>query len=147
MATSCVQCGAVFPVDEICQGRFDACLALEFTQPAYGAVHHLTVPCYMLQHNAYSRAGWIEARKLLAKFVQDGWMPAQARRQARGVIDSGNRTWHVTKGDKLPGVESIAWSFTLAQVRLETADLYCADVLQWARSILTDSQPFLIELF
>jgi hypothetical protein len=45
-------------------------MALEYENPsAYGAVHHLTVACYMLQHNAYSRDVWLEARKMLAQFI------------------------------------------------------------------------------
>lgn len=107
-------------------------------QPAYGAVHHLSVPCYLLQHNVYSQRGWLEVRKLLSRFVYDGWTPAMARRAIQAQATS-RRTWNLTRGPKLPGVELIAWSFTIADVRLGRAEDYCADVLTWARRVLTDS--------
>jgi hypothetical protein len=54
-------------------------------------------------------------------------------------MDSGQRTWSITRGPKLAGVESIAWTRTIADVRLDTAEHYCADVRAWAESILVDS--------
>mgnify|MGYP006998749610 FL=1 len=107
-------------------------------QPAYGAVHHLSVPCYLLQHNVYSQRGWLEVRKLLSRFVYDGWTPAMARRAIQAQATS-RRTWNLTRSPKLPGVEQIAWSFTIADVRLGRAEDYCADVLTWARRVLADS--------
>lgn len=139
MSFTCPQCGAYFPSEETCEDRFNLSQVTELEQPAYYAVHHLSVPCYMLQHNAYSREGWIEVWKLLAKFVHEGWTPAMARRQSRVSADSGQRTWSFTKGAKLPGVEEIIWSMTIADVRLDTAEAYCEDVRQWARQILADS--------
>lgn len=146
MPFTCSQCGAVFISDETCQDRFNVSQIKEIEQPAYYAVHHLSVPCYMLQHNAYSRKGWIEVRKLLSKFVYDGWTPALARRQNRVNADSGHRTWSFTKGPKLPGVENIAWSYTIAEVRLNTAESYCADARHWAESILADSEQLIHKL-
>ncbi len=140
MSFTCPRCGAVFPSDETCQDRFNASQLKEIEQPAYYAVHHLSVPCYMLQHNVYSREGWLEVRKLLSKFVNDGWTPAMARRQNRVIADSGHRTWSFTRGAKLPGVEQIVWNYTIADVRLDTAEAYCADVRHWAASILADSE-------
>lgn len=116
---------------------------MELDDPAYYAVHHLSVPCYMLQHNAYSREGWLEVRTLLSKFVHEGWTPEMARRQIRVNMDSGQRSWSITGGPKLPGVETIVWSFSLANVRLDTAETYCADVRRWAERILADTQQLL----
>ena len=145
MPFTCAQCGAIFTTDETCQNRFNIAQIKEQEQPAYYAVHHLSVPCYMLQHNAYSREGWIEVRRLLAKFVYDGWTPAMARRRSRVNADSGHQTWSFTRGAKLPGVEDIAWSYTIADVRLDTAESYCADVRHWAESILADSEQLIQE--
>ncbi len=59
-------------------------MALEYENPiAWGAVHHLTVTCYMLQHNAYSGDVWLEARKMLAQFIQEGHFEAHLRRMRR----------------------------------------------------------------
>jgi hypothetical protein len=143
MSSTCPQCGAQLAPDETCQDRFNLCLVKEFELAAYGAVHHLTVPSYMLQHNIYSRAGWLEAREGLAQFVRQGLMPARARQQNRGRLDSGHRTWSVTKGPKMPGVEAIHWTFTVAEVRLDTAENYCADVRRWAESVLEDSEALI----
>jgi hypothetical protein len=140
MSFLCPQCGAVFSSEESCQDRFNASQLMELEQPDRYAVHHLSVPCYMLQHNAYSREGWLEVRKLLSKFIYAGWTPAMARREARVSADSGHRTFSFTKGPKLPGVEQIVWRYTIANVRLDNAEFYCADVRHWAESILADSE-------
>ncbi len=145
MSFICPQCKAVFTTDETCQDRFNIIQMKEQEQPAYYAVHHLSVPCYMLQHNAYSREGWIQVRQLLAKFVYDGWTLAMARRRSRVNADSGHRTWSFTRGAKLPGVEDIVWSYTIANVKLDTAESYCADVRHWAESILADSEQLIQE--
>jgi hypothetical protein len=146
MSFTCPQCGAVFTTDKACQDRFNVIQMKELEQPAYYAVHHLSVPCYMLQHNAYSREGWIQVRQLLAKFVYDGWTPAMARQHSRVNADSGHRTWSFTRGAKLLGVEDIVWSYTIAAVGLDTAESYCADVRHWAESILADSEQLVRKL-
>jgi hypothetical protein len=146
MSFTCPHCGAVFVSGETCQDRFNAILSKEMEQAAYGAVHHLSVPCYMLQHNAYTREGWLEVRKLLTKFIYEGWTPARARRQNRVNADSGHRAWSFTRGAKLPEVEKIAWSRTIADVRLDTAEVYTADVRRWAESILADSEQLMGKL-
>jgi hypothetical protein len=143
MPHTCPHCRATFPGEETCQERFNISQLKEVEQPAYYAVHHLSVPCYMLQHNVYSRQGWLEVQKLLSKFVYVGWTPAMARRQYRVNADSGQRTWSFTKGAKLSGVENVIWSFTSADIRLETAEAYCADVTQWAKGILADTEDLI----
>ena len=146
MPYSCPQCRAAYATSETCQDRFDAGQLAEIEQPTMYAVHHLSVPCYMLQHNAYSYPGWVEVRELLSKFVYGGWTPNMARRQARVSADSRHRTWSFTKGPKLPGVEDIAWNCTIADVRLTPSELYCADVRRWAESILADSEELIRSL-
>jgi hypothetical protein len=107
--------------------------------PAYLAVHHLSVPCFMLQHNHYSREGWIRVRQVLVRFPS-GLTPQEAHRAYRNAIASGKRTYSFTKGPKLAGVESIGWTRTIADVRLDTAEHYCADVWAWAEGIVRDSE-------
>ncbi len=146
MNFTCPQCGATFKTNETCHDRFSLSQIKEMEQPAYYAVHHLSVPCYMLQHNAYSRQGWLEVRKLLSKFVYEGWTPAMARRQIRGYAESSHRKWSFTRGAKLPGVEKIVWRNTIANIRLATAEDYCADVRRWAESILSDTEQLACEI-
>jgi hypothetical protein len=63
MSLKCPLCGGEFASIEQCRERFDLCMALEYQNPsAYGAVHHLSVVCYMLQHNAYSDEVWLGFR-------------------------------------------------------------------------------------
>ncbi len=142
----CPQCGAQYPTDETCRDRFDLCLAKEFEQPAsYGSVHHLTVACYMLQHNLYSRKAWLEAREMVAQFIRQGRAPADVRRQNRKRLDSGQRRWSVTKGAKIAMLDGIAWTRTIADVRLDASDLYCADVKLWAEGVLADTEGIPLE--
>jgi hypothetical protein len=94
----------------------------------------------MLQHNAYSREAWVEARKMVAQCIQDGVTPAEIREMNRSKFDRGRRKWSVTKGAKLAEFDTIVWSRTIADVRLDDPEVYCADVKLWAMSVLSDSQ-------
>jgi hypothetical protein len=147
MSQKCPQCSGEFPPDEQCRDRFDLCMAMEFENPTtYGAVHHLTVACYMFQHNAYSRDAWLEVRKMIAQFIQGGITPAEMRKQNRSRFSSRHRTWRVTKGANLSEFDAIVWSRTIADVRLDNPATYCADVELWAISVLADTQTLIQEL-
>ncbi len=122
-------------------------MALEYENPiAWGAVHHLTVTCYMLQHNAYSGDVWLEARKMLAQFIQEGVSPAAMRERNRARFDSAHRSWSVTKGAKLSEFEMLVWSCTIADVRLDDPETYCSDIKLLAISVLTDSETLMRKL-
>ena len=137
MPYTCPLCGAIYPSGETCQARFEACLALEYENPtAYGAVHLLTVACYMLQHNLYSRRGWLETRQMLAQTLRLGTTPEEIRKEYQRRLDSGQRQWSVTKGEKLGEFDAIRWSCTIADVQLDSPERYVAAVRQWAISVL-----------
>ena len=138
MPYTCPQCGASYSTDETCEDRFNISQVTELERPGYYAVHHFSVPCYMLQHNGYSRRGWLEVYTLLAEFV-GGLHPDEARARVRSEVGSNKRTWSFTRGEKLVGVAGIAWTRTIAEVRLDTAEHYCADVRAWAASIIADA--------
>lgn len=147
MIQKCPQCGADLPFDESCRHRFDRCLAFEYENPGtFGAVHHLTVVCYMLQHNAYTRPVWLAARQMVAQFVRDGLTPAEMRQQIRAQLANGQRNWRVTTGEKLAEFVTIRWTRTIADVRLDDPERYCADVTRWAESVLADTEPLLQKL-
>lgn len=142
MEPRCPQCHAPLAPVETCRARFDAAQALELEHPdTYGSVHHLSVASYMLQHNLYSHQGWLWTRRLLQQFVYEGLSPQHARRQNRKMLDSRQRAWSVTRGPKLAGVEELVWTRTIADIRTDTADHYCADVRAWAVAVLADSAP------
>jgi hypothetical protein len=146
MTIKCPQCGAEYAAGGDCGSRFNLCLALEYENPsAYGAVHHLTVICYMLQHNVYSHESWLKAIEMLRGFIQQGVTPADVRKRTRGELDSGRRKWSVTKGARFPKFKDITWTRTVADVRLDSPETYCADVTLWAASILADTEPFIRE--
>ncbi len=138
--SKCPKCGAEYSAGDDCQNRFNQCLALEYENPtAYGAVHHLTVLCYMLQHDAYSHQVWLESREMLREFLERGTSPSEVRKRNRSRVDSGKRKWSITQGPKFSRFAEIKWTRTIADVRLVDADSYCADVKQWAASILHDT--------
>lgn len=142
MPYTCPHCGADYATGETCEDRFNASQLQEVADPGYYAVHHLSVPSYMLQHNGYSREGWILVRRLLTEFLA-GLTPEEARRRYRTAFDGGKRNFSFTRGPKLEGVDDIAWTRTIADVRLDTAEHYRADVQAWAESIVRDSEELM----
>ena len=141
----CPGCGARAQDELDCQAAFDQFLALEFSDPAYGTVHLLTVACYMIQHGQYSDAGldWIAAR--LKEHLEDG-LPADAiRRGAQGAVSQDQRDWKVTRRAGDPPQTWIPWSMSILDVARQQRDAqtYQALVRRWARSVLAEMQPLL----
>ena len=58
MRSTCTECGAALD-ETTCQSIFDSFLVLEFSEAAYGAVHMLTVACFMIQYRRYSDEGLV----------------------------------------------------------------------------------------
>ena len=97
---NCPECGAP---ETLCQMRFDEFLALEFTDAGFGAIHHLTVTAYMIQHSSkLTREGWLHERELLREFLVENKPPAFIRKQNRDLVDSGKRTFKIKSRDGLP---------------------------------------------
>lgn len=140
MNSNCPLCGGKMGSLEQCRERFDACLAYEYEQPSsYGAVHHLTVICYMLQHNAYTVGAWWEARSMLVRCMREDRTPQQTRRQDQAR--SGNRRrGSITRGARLERFDDIHWTSTIADVRTGAPEPYCDDVRRWAASLIEDTE-------
>lgn len=133
---NCPECGAP---DHLCQTRFDEFLILEFEDAGYGAVHHLTVATYMLQHSSkLTREGWLHERELLREFLVEKKPPAFIRKQNKDLVDSGKRKFKIKSKTGLPVVNKTAWTRTILDVRPQNAEVYCEDVASWARSVLED---------
>lgn len=133
--TDCPECGAAD-----CQARFDEFLALEFSEAGYGAVHHLTVAAYMLQHSSrLTREGWLEMHSLLREFLVENKPPSFIRKQNKDKVDSGKREFKIKSktGERI--ISKSTWTKTICDVRAENAEVYCADVTQWARAALKDA--------
>jgi len=145
MPNRCSECGALLSEGRDCQAIFDSFLAREFTDPAYGEVHMLTVACFMIQHGRYSDEGlaWIE-RKLRA-YLEQGVPAAEIRRQAASETGRDGRAWKVTRQPGTPPLPGIAWSMTIADVAPHESDpaSYRRAVRQWAATTLREMQPWL----
>jgi hypothetical protein len=134
MPDRCDLCGA--PGDN-CQSLFDRALSLEFTDPDYWAVHHLTVAAWMVQHDRYTHAGWLATRRLLAEFVASELPPGETgRRLAR---DAASRDGSLTRGAPFARFREIRWTTTVADLTWNDAEAYRATVRRWARAVLADS--------
>ena len=133
---NCPECGAH---EKLCQSRFDEFLALEFSDADYGAVHHLTVATFMLQHSSrLTREGWQHERDLLREFLIEKKSPALIRKQNKNVVDSGKRSFKITSKTGKPVIEKSAWAQTILNVRTDNAEIYCADITAWAHAVLEE---------
>jgi hypothetical protein len=131
----CPECGAP---DKVCETRFHECLALEFQNLGYGAVHHLTVTAYTLQHSSQlTREGWLHQRELLRQFIVENKSPDLLRQQSKD-LDSGKRTFKIKSKDGKPVIDKTTWTKTILDVRMENAKEYREDVKAWATSVLED---------
>jgi hypothetical protein len=137
-SNNCPECGAT---DALCKSRFDEFLVLEFTDADYGAVHHLTVAAYMLQHSSkLTHEGRLHMRGLLREFLVENKPPEFVRKQNKDLVDSGRRKFKITSKDGLPVIHKTTWTKTILDVRTENAEAYCADVSDWARAVLDEAQ-------
>lgn len=138
MTMNCPECGAS---DNLCQTRFDEFLVLEFTDAGYGAVHHLTVAAYMVQHSSkMTREGWLFERDLLKEFLVENKSPEYIRKQNKDVIDSRERKFKIKSKTGLPVIDKTTWKKTILDVRAENAEVYREDITAWARSVLEESE-------
>ena len=135
---NCSECGAR---DSWCRSRFDEFLVLEFTDPGYGAVHHLTVTAYMLQHSSkLTREGWLFERNLLREFLVEKKPPAYIRKQNKEVVDSGKRRFKIKSKDGMPVIDKTNWAKTILDVRADNAEVYREDITAWADSVLQEAE-------
>ena len=140
---NCPECGAP---DNTCEAHYHECLVKEFTDPGYGAVHHLTVATYMLQHSSkLTKEGWLHMRGLLREFLSEKKPPALIRKQSKDIVDSGKRTFKIASKDGQPKIRRARWTKTVLDVRMENAEAYCADVNAWARAALADAEQVEID--
>jgi hypothetical protein len=134
----CLDCGAP---ENACETRFHEFLIKEFEDAGYGAVHHLTVATYMLQHSSkLTREGWLHERELLREFLVENKPPTFVRKQNKDLVDSGKRKFKIKSKTGLPVINKTTWTNTILDVRTENAEFYCEDVTAWARSTLEESE-------
>lgn len=135
---NCPECGAP---DNLCHQRFDEFLALEFSDPGYGAVHNLTVCTFIVQHSSrMSREGWLYERDLLREFIVEKKSPSLIRQQTKDSVDSGKRKFTFKSKNGVPVINKITWRKTILDVHAESADIYCEDIHAWAGSVLEEAE-------
>jgi hypothetical protein len=135
MKQTCPECGADWRDDVTCRDHFDQMLVWEFEDPGgAGAVHHLTVLCFYIQHpSLYAPDGLAQAKQILKAFVEDGVTPAEMRKRLRNKVDSGKRDWKISGGQPASHGRTIVWPLTIVDVA--GLDGYAERVQQWARSV------------
>jgi len=139
METICPECGAAWTHGRTCEGDFHQMLFWENERPELGAVHHLMVLCYHLQHpSLYSAEGLRFSRQLLRDFVVRGILPEEARRRSLEAVDSGQREWSVTArpGNRGSYERPVAWTMLARDVVGSGIDNYPASVQKWAMLIV-----------
>lgn len=139
MDARCSECGAVWHGGITCLDHFHQMLAWEFESPGdAGAVHHLTVLCYNLQHpSVYSPDALIEAKALLARYVVDGVSPQQIRSEYQETLDSGTRSYKIRGNPDSYGTYAhpVNWKTTIKHITAGGLDGYCKRVEDWAKSV------------
>ena len=123
---------------------FDELLAHEYTLPeAFGAVHHLTVAAYFLQHPRGFSRGAIEMWRVIVADSLDGLATASDfLRRARAQLGAGVRVRVREPGAEPPEGWPRTWPMTVADVvappgEEPDAGRHVDRVRQWAASIRT----------
>jgi hypothetical protein len=143
MSKRCPICGAILPPGMTCQMIFDECLIREFTDPAYGQVHMLTVACFMIQHRRYTN----EALAWIKPQIQDhlnGVTAQHIRQRAYQETQQRQRTWHVVQREGTVSPPSVVWSVTIADVVpcWDNAETYGEQIKRWARATLAELDSY-----
>lgn len=131
MSDVCPECGAAG-----CREKFESMLALEFEDPAvFGAVHHVTVICFNLQHpGAFSEEALAWMRSTLRAIVEEGLSPAELRERSKKKFNG-----HVNVLSKAPKApRKVEWSMNVMDISTDSPEIYVDDIMAWAKSILCD---------
>jgi hypothetical protein len=141
----CPECGGLISQDDSCTLRYQRFLVLEFSDARFGAVHHLTVPAYMLQHpGQLSSAGWHAMRQTLSAFLIEGVPPAQMRRHITQSAQTQPQKESLTRGSPFQFPPGFAFTRTILSVDDSAPEAYCRDIEAWARQVLAEVQPLAV---
>jgi hypothetical protein len=138
---TCPECGSSWQEGQICQDDFHQMLFWEAEQPDLGAVHHLMVLCFHLQHpSLYAPEGLRAARILLDDFVERGLSTAEVRRRYQAQVRSDRRTWKIKGQSGAVGSypEPVRWTMMARDVTEAGKESYLESVSRWARSVQED---------
>jgi hypothetical protein len=130
---ACACCGARLPGgDDGCRAAFGEVLAREYSDPAYGAVHLLTVDAHALQHS-----DWHSRRSNAAHLVRLCWLIERGGDAAIGVRGPLEHAAKSTLGDwpfleppQAPGAMTVADLHAAKDVAA-----HCAIAREWGRAV------------
>lgn len=134
----CAECGAVLSEESTCQTIIEEFLSLEYTDPAYGQVHFLTVPCFMIQYGRYSDEALTGMQSLLRACLDEQLIAQHLRQRASKAMNDATRTYKITRQADAPPLPKIAWSTSIADVAQSMGDpeKYCEHMKRWAHATL-----------
>jgi hypothetical protein len=138
---ACPECGAVWQAGLTCKASFHQMLYWENENPPLGAVHHLMVLAYHLQHpSLLSPEGLSYAIMLLVSFLEHGLMPEHAHKHNRFLVSSEYREWkfHPGSGACASYAPLVSWQMTAPHVVMAGPAHYLQTVQDWSRSVLAD---------
>lgn len=139
MSQRCKECGAVYDDGADCESCFHALLAFENERPAaFGAVHHLTVATYYLQHPAgYTHAALAHWREIVRKALTG--VPIRELRELSGRRFGGAKRVR-DPGSTAPPWWPAAWPLSVRDVFAPGAELdvdtYLRRAREWGRTTL-----------
>lgn len=124
-AEICASCGV-----SACDAIFDRCLAREFEDPDFFAVHHLSVAAYELQHGEVTADAADALRQLILTHLNDPPTSHSVQR-IRDQFDGGQPV----KEQAHPPPAAAPAAESIASVDFSSAETYCASVRRWANSV------------
>jgi hypothetical protein len=138
--SSCADCGSVQEADASCQQCFEALLAFEYERPvAFGAVHHLTVASFYLQHPRGHSLDALDAwRDVLTESIHGKRTPRDVLARMAARFEGARRVRDLDAAT--PEWWPNAWPMTVRDVLapnrdLPTMDEYVERARAWAESV------------
>lgn len=138
----CPMCGALVPEHlESCHAIFEEVLTREYSDPAFGAVHLLTVDAYVLQHSEEHgpRSNAFHLQRL-CRLLEHGGNPGIGQRPPRKVGKAFEQQYH-----ELPDLEAPQQRgrLTIAHVHgAQDAQQHAELVREWANSVWEAYHPY-----
>jgi hypothetical protein len=110
-----------------CEEKFYHALTLDYTDLEYGAVHHLLVATYMLQHNRYTLQAAFDIVQVMQTLLETA--PSQHHKQLVRQFSSG--ATRVIRREPAPPLRA-TWQHTIGDVDLSSGEAYTRTVRLWA---------------
>jgi hypothetical protein len=124
----CIHCGFA-----TCEEKFHHALKLDFTDLEYGAVHHLLVTTYMLQHNRYTPQAAFGIVQIMQTLLETA--PSEYHKQLVRQFSSG--ATRVIRREPVPPLRA-AWQHTIGDVDLNSGEAYTRTVRLWAATTFAE---------